>query len=649
MSIDDHAVESMALADCRKALWLSELRVDVLEMLARGRSIDDVTERLASAIARVSGARRCSISLGEPGKKVADHRREAEAGLSASISVHHILDRDGAAIGRVELYFDPRKRREEPDGNLLQAVAQLLEVAVENEQTKCEYEQATLGFEALAATVPGVVYQRRVTPDGSIRYIYISDGARELFGVSPQEILADPEALFDCYSPEYSSRFRERLLNASRELTLWDVEAEIVSRDGTRKFTHAIARPEKQTDGSVIWNGIILDATRMKQVEFELREARARLESLAATIPGVVYQRRVTPDGDIFYTYVSDGTRELFGVSPEEILADPEALFACYEHEYRSTFKERLLKASRDLKLWDVEAKIVTRDGQSKLTHAIARPHLQEDGSVLWNGVILDATRTQRAKQKLRAAKEAAEAANNAKSEFLANMSHELRTPLNAVIGFSEVMRSEMFGPLGHENYEEYANDINDSGVHLLNLVNEILDLSKVVAGKAEVQDEVVDLGDLLGLCAKLVAESVRAAEITLDLPDISTLPQLRADETKLKQILLNLLSNAIKFTPPGGRVTVEAASKSDGGVRISVTDTGIGIARARISQVMQPFKQVEGAMTRKHGGTGLGLPLAKALVELHDGKFNLDSEEGVGTTVTISLPASCVLNKKVA
>ncbi len=390
-------------------------------------------------------------------------------------------------------------------------------------------------------------------------------------------------------------------------------------------------------------------AIENERTKHAYEQAAQRFASVAATIPGVVYQRRVSPDGDVRYTYISDGARDLFGVSPEEILADPGALFACHGPDYRATFRERLLKASRELTLWDVEAEIVTRDGQSKFTHAIARPHREADGSVLWNGVILDATRMKKAKRQLRVAKEAAEAANNAKSDFLANMSHELRTPLNAIIGFSEIMKTEMFGHLGHEAYKGYADCINDSGTHLLELVNDILDLSKVAAGEARVYDDDVDIRNLIVLCTKLVTESVQAAELTLEVGDLSRLPTLRADETKMKQVLLNLLSNAIKFTPAGGRVAIGAARTREGGVEISIADNGIGIDPARIPHVLEPFKQIEGAMARKRGGTGLGLPLVAALVDLHGGKFVLTSKLGGGTSAKIILPASRILARKAA
>ena len=295
-------------------------------------------------------------------------------------------------------------------------------------------------FTCLAQSIPGVVYQRRVSPDGDIRYTYISEGVRDLFGVSAEDVLTDPNALFECHGPEYRETFRERLIQASKDLTMWDVEAQIITPDGEEKWAHAIARPHRQPDGAVLWDGVILDATRNKKAEIELRTAKEaaeaasqargelagklrsadeRFTSLSQSIPGVVYQRRVSPDGDIRYTYISEGAKDLFGVSAEEILADPKALFACHGPEYRETFRERLLQASKDMTMWDVEAQIITRDGEEKWTHAIARPHKEPDGSVLWNGVILDATRIKKAEFELRTAKEAAEAASQAEHELV--------------------------------------------------------------------------------------------------------------------------------------------------------------------------------------------------------------------------------------
>jgi PAS domain-containing protein len=224
-----------------------------------------------------------------------------------------------------------------------------------------------------------------------------------------------------------------------------------------------------------------------------LRSAHERFAALAASIPGVVYQRRVSPEGEIRYTYISEGAYDLFGVPAEEILADPKALFACHGPSYREDFRERLLEASKTMTIWDVEAEIISRDGTRKWTHAIARPKQMPDGSVLWDGVILDATRIARREQELMHAKEQAEIENRGKSEFIATMSHELRTPLNAIIGFSDIMSQELHGPLGNASYRGYSLDILESGRLLLSIINDVLDISKVESGKVELHEETID------------------------------------------------------------------------------------------------------------------------------------------------------------
>ena len=237
-------------------------------------------------------------------------------------------------------------------------------------------------------------------------------------------------------------------------------------------------------------------------------------------------------------------------------------------------------------------------------------------------------------------ARDAADQANSAKSEFLANMSHELRTPLNAVIGFSEVIMEEALGPIGNTRYRGCASDIHVSGRHLLALINDILDLSKVEAGKQELQEAVVDLPRLVGESTTLVKKNAEQAGIRLRSHVAPDLPPIIADQVKVKQALVNLLSNAVKFTPAGGTVTVEAGRDAGGGLAIAVHDTGIGIAAEDLPKVLEPFHQVANSLTRQHQGTGLGLPLSKALIEMHGGTLALESEPSVGTIATIRLPA---------
>ena len=232
---------------------------------------------------------------------------------------------------------------------------------------------------------------------------------------------------------------------------------------------------------------------------------------------------------------------------------------------------------------------------------------------------------------------ERAEAASRAKSEFLANMSHELRTPLNAIIGFSEVLQARMFGPLGSDKYGEYADDIHNSGIHLLTVINDILDMAKIEAGQMQIEREDVDLAPLLNETLRLVA--VQADKKGIEVQQrISPKLSLNADRRAMKQILLNLLSNAVKFTEPGGRILVRAR-KTSSAVTLTIEDTGIGIPKALLSRIGQPFEQVQNQFSKSTGGSGLGLAISRSLAELHGGAMKVRSTEGVGTIVSVRVP----------
>ena len=292
-------------------------------------------------------------------------------------------------------------------------------------------------------------------------------------------------------------------------------------------------------------------------------------------------------------------------------------------------FESEIFRHKTRERIWVSENARLVRDGAG-------RP-------LFYEGTVRDITALKRVDQELIQARKEAEAANNAKSQLLANVSHELRTPLNAILGFSEILQGELLGSLGQPRYREYAKDIHDSGLHLLSIIDDLLDLSKIEAGRRNLNDDVVDLFELFEAVSRLVRERASHAGLTMSIELPPGLPAVKADKRALRQVLLNLLSNALKFTPTGGHIALEAMREGDGGIGFRVRDTGIGIAASDIPTALEPFGLIDSSLSRKYPGTGLGLPISRALIELHCGRFEVTSELGIGTTVTVYLPADRV------
>lgn len=244
----------------------------------------------------------------------------------------------------------------------------------------------------------------------------------------------------------------------------------------------------------------------------------------------------------------------------------------------------------------------------------------------------------------LRQALRHAEVANKAKTSLMSNMSHELRTPLNAIIGFSETMKDSIFGPMGNEQYEEYAEHIHSSGTHLLQLINDILDVSAIEEGKLELREGEINIVDTCEAAIRMIAPRARESDIALNGINKQDLPLLMADPLRLKQVFINLISNAVKFTPEHGSVLCDAFTNDGGDMVITITDTGMGMDDEGIEKAMIKFGQVDGSLSRTHEGTGLGLPLTKGLVEMHGGTLKITSELGEGTKVTVRFPSERVI-----
>jgi PAS domain S-box-containing protein len=376
----------------------------------------------------------------------------------------------------------------------------------------------------------------------------------------------------------------------------------------------------------------------------KLREGEERFKDFAESASDWFWEM----GPDLAFTYGSDRFYEITGWQREEIYGHGREflLHPKLEDLENEKWRDHFSILERHEPFSNFEYATRTKVGAPLHISLNGTPVFGDDGIFLgYRGTGRDVSDRKQAEAAMIAAKEAAELADRAKSEFLANMSHELRTPLNAIMGFSEMMKQQALGPHSNPRYGEYSADIFNSGDHLLSLINDILDLSKIEAGQTKLDERDLDIDEVLDFSLTLVRG--RAAEknhvLQIDAPVDNV--RLRADERMLRQMLINLLSNAVKFTEWGGEIMMTSEIAEDGCLRISVTDTGMGIAPHDILKAMSTFGQIEGALDRRFEGTGLGLPLVKSLAELHDGGLEIESEIGVGTKATIWFPRERVVS----
>ncbi len=386
--------------------------------------------------------------------------------------------------------------------------------------------------------------------------------------------------------------------------------------------------------------GALLALVRLARAHRRRDEEAAALRAAVDAVPALIGAK----DRDSRYIFMNAYQARLYGTTPEAAGGRTAEELLGLEYGVATRANDRRVIESGE-SIAAYEERYASADGLTRDWVTTKVPLRDRAGRVVGVGTVgIDVSDRKRAELALIDAKEAAEQASRAKSQFLANVSHELRTPLNAVIGFAEMIERAVLGPVGDSRYAAYAADIRLSGEHLLSIINEILDLSKIEAGKHVLREVVCDVARLIDEAVRVTAAEGGAGGATVTIAIPPALPPVRADERGLLQILINLLSNARKFTPPAGRITVGAAVGPAGELAIEVTDTGIGIAPRDLDLALSPFGQVEGAFQRRHGGTGLGLPLVRSLAELHGGSLELESRPGEGTCARVRLPAGRVV-----
>jgi len=492
---------------------------------------------------------------------------------------------------------------------------------------------------AVIDAVPGIINAK----DENGNYTLMNAFQARIFGTTPEAAVG--RNLADFTNAEFAREVevRERVARRTRT-TSHDVEDTFIV-DGVPRSFLASKIPIVDPDGvSRQTVSVAFDISAMKSVESKARAAEAQLRAALDSIPEgfAIFdeQDRLTVANRPFAEMFTDhgDPARIIGQTYEEIVrgsmhaGEPIG----QDHTAESWVAERV----RRHRAGSPEPVLIKIGGQRWVS--VAEQHVPGIGIV---GISTDVTRLADTEAELRSARDQAEAANRAKSQFLANMSHELRTPLNAIIGFSEIIESQIFGPAGHPRYVEYARDIAASGRHLVALIGDVLDMSKIEAGRLELEESRVDPVEVISGAAALVSGEAmtRGVRLSQDATDLENL-SLWADPRALRQVLLNLLSNAIKFTPSGGRVEMRGRRAANGGVVIEVADTGVGIPAADLPHVTEPFRQAPGTAAI-YGGTGLGLSITKHLVEMHQGTLELESAPGRGTSVRVNLPAARVAN----
>jgi PAS domain S-box-containing protein len=469
---------------------------------------------------------------------------------------------------------------------------------------------------------------------------YFSPRFEQILGYEEGELEPVLQTFLDLLHPDDNERTSDAISAHLETHVPFNVEYRLRCKDGGYKWINA--------RGQAIWNeqgepilmaGLITDISEKKEAEASLIESEAKYRDLVETSQDLIWKC----DAEARFTYLNPAWEQDIGYPLEEMLGRPftEFLLEQMPEVHLAEFASHLEGGG----VRGHEIIYVSKSGEHVHLLFNAVPLRDRNGAIIGTqGTANNITYRKRAEEKLSIAKKEAEKSNKAKSAFLANMSHDLRTPLTAITGFSGMMKEHIFGPLGDPHYEEYANDIQDSGNLLINMIDSILDLSKVEAGKYELIEENINIPLSIKVSVKMLNKQAEDKKIRLVNSCKPDLPKFYGDEKAVTLVINNLLSNAVKFTPEKGEVTVSAWKCKHNRINVQVSDTGIGMSREDITKALNPFEQVDNEHSRRHEGTGLGLSLCSRFIDLHDGEMSIESEIDKGTTVTVSFPPERVV-----
>ena len=468
-----------------------------------------------------------------------------------------------------------------------------------------------------------------------------TDASAALLGYGPGEIEMSQAAWNALiHADDLAENHAAYLRHARGEVPIYEHEYRARCKDGTWRWLAERGRViERDAQGEPLrMVGTLTDITQRRKAQGAALALADRLRRIVRNVPGIVYQYRSLPDGSGQFPFISESCVDLIGIEPQALIEDPARALRLIEREDRERVFAGVADALRAMQRWRCEFRLHLGEGRPRWVRLHATPQREAGGSVLWHGYIEDITDTHELEQ-ARADAVAAQAANRAKTEFLSRMSHELRTPLNAVLGFAQLLEMDEREPLT-EAQRRRVELIREAGAHLLQMIGELLDLTRIESGQLAVTLAELPLAPLIADCLALVRPQADAAGLVLDFDAAGAAVAVRADATRLRQVLLNLLGNAIKYNRRGGRVDIAVRGGEGGEAVIEVQDTGMGIAAEDMATLFDPFQrgaQAKGTIE----GAGIGLAVTKALVELMGGRIAVASAPGHGSTFSVTLQAA--------